>query len=88
MQIEYDPGKAAENASKHGVSFTDAEGVFFDPFAISVEDPDAVGEARFVGIGAGRTGSLLVIVFTERKGVHRLISARRATRKERAGYES
>ena len=88
MQIEYDPDKAAENAARHGVSFSDAEGVFFDPLAISVEDPDAVGEARFVAIGQGRTGHLLVIVFTERDGVHRLISARRATRRERTGYES
>lgn len=41
MRIQYDPAKAAENPKKHKIPFTDAEGVLEDPFAVTVEDPDA-----------------------------------------------
>ena len=88
MRFQYDPAKAAENLKKHGVSFPDAEGVLFDPLAITVEDPDAVGEQRFISIGLGGAGELLVVVYAERGSEYRLISARRATRKERRQYES
>ena len=80
--------KAAANLKKHKVSFADAEGVLEDPFAVTVEDPDAEGEKRFVTIGLGNAGELLVIIWTERDEECRLISARRATRKERKDYES
>jgi uncharacterized DUF497 family protein len=87
MRIRYDPEKAAENLRKHKVSFADAEGVLEDPLAITVEDPDAEGERRFVTVGLGNIGDLLVVVWTERNEECRLISARRATRKERKQYE-
>ena len=87
MRFQYDPAKAAANQKKHGVSFADAEGVFHDPLAVVVEDPDAESERRFVGVGLGSAGELLVVVYTEREGEIRLISARRATRKERKTYE-
>ena len=88
MRCTYDPAKAASNLKKHGVSFADAEGVLSDPLAITVEDPDAAGEPRFVAIGLGCAGELLVVVYTERANGFRLISARRATKKERKYYES
>ena len=88
MRVEYDPAKAEANLRKHGVSFADATGVLEDPLARTVEDPDAVGERRFVSIGQSSAGELLVVVFAERAGTYRLISARRATRKERTQYES
>ena len=88
MRCTYDPAKAASNLKKHGVSFADAEGVLSDPLAITVEDPDAAGEPRFVAIGLGSAGELLVVVYTERADGFRLISARRATKKERKHYES
>ena len=88
MRFQYDPRKAAANLEKHGVSFADAEGVFQDPLAVTVEDPDAEGEQRFVAVGLGSAGELLVVVYTERKDGCRLISARRATRKEWKEYES
>jgi uncharacterized protein len=47
MGFQYDPTKAALNLKKHGVSFSDAEGVFYDPLAIYLPDPDAEGEERF-----------------------------------------
>ena len=88
MRFQYDPAKAAANLKKHGLSFADAEGVLEDPLAITVEDPDAEGEARFITIGLGNAGELLTVVYTERNEEYRLISARRATRKERNYYES
>ena len=87
MRFTHDPAKAVANLKKHGVSFADAEGVLEDPLAVTIEDPDAEGEQRFVTVGLGNAGELLVAVWTERDGACRLISARRPTRKERKGYE-
>ena len=87
MRFRPDPAKAASNLKKHGVSFADAEGVLEDPLAVTVEDPDAEGEQRFVTVGLGNAGELLVVVWTERDDECRPISARRSTRKERKGYE-
>jgi len=88
MDFEYDPAKAAGNLRKHGVSFADAESVFMDPLALHRIDPDAEGEERFVAIGAGSAGYLLVVVYTLRGEAIRLISARRATPVEIRAYES
>jgi len=87
MRFQYDPDKAAANLRKHGVSFADAEGVFEDPLAVTIEDPDTEGERRFAAIGLGSAGELLVVVYSEREDEYRLISARRATRKERKQHE-
>jgi uncharacterized protein len=88
VRFEYDPSKAAANLRKHRVSFADAEGVFGDPLAITLEDPDAKGEPRYVAVGLGSAGEVLVVVYSVREDKPRLISARRATRKERKRYES
>jgi uncharacterized DUF497 family protein len=88
VRFRYDPAKAAANLRKHKVSFADAEGVFGDPLAVTVEDPDAGGERRFVTIGLGSAGELLVVVYSERDDGFRLITARRATRRERKQYEN
>ena len=87
MRFKHDPKKAAANLKKHGVSFADAEGVLEDPLAVTVEDPDAKGERRFVTVGLGSAGELLVLVWTVRDDECRPISARRPTRKERRNYE-
>jgi uncharacterized protein len=87
MRFQYDPAKAVANLKKHGVAFADAEGVLEDPLALTVPDPDSEGETRFVTIGMGSAGELLVVVYTERNGEHRIISARHPTRKERKSYE-
>jgi uncharacterized protein len=88
MRFDYDPAKASANLRKHHVSLADAEGVLQDPLALTVEDKVVTGELRFVAIGLGTVGELLVVVYTERNGGYRLISARRPTRKERKQYES
>jgi len=61
--------------------------VFHDPLAVTIEDPDAEGERRFVSVGLGSAGELLVAVHSVRGDEIRLISVRRATRKERKQYE-
>gem|GEM_PF-1996521 len=58
VRFKHDPAKAVANLKKHGVSFADAEGVLEDPLAVTVEDPDAEGEQRFVTIGLGNVGEL------------------------------
>jgi uncharacterized DUF497 family protein len=87
MRFQYHPAKAIANLRKHGVSFADAEGALEDPLALTVQDPDSEGEARFITIGIGSAGELLVVVYTERDDEYRIISARRPTRKERKSYE-
>ncbi len=88
MRFQFDPLKAATNLKKHGVSFADAESVFYDPLALHRSDPDAEGEERLLAIGLGSAGQLLVVVYTLRGDEIRLISARHATPKERRNYEN
>ncbi len=87
MTFEYDPQKAQTNWQKHNVSFAEAEFVFYDPLAIHDIDPDATDEERFIAVGMGNSGLLLVVVYTIRGDAVRLISARRATRQEAKAYE-
>ena len=87
MNYQWDPAKAAANLKKHGVEFADAVGVFGDPGAITIEDPDSEGEQRFLSIGLDVLGRLIVVAFTYRGDDLRLISARKATRKEISIYE-
>jgi hypothetical protein len=87
MRFQHDSTKAAANLDKHRDSFADAEGALEDPPAVTVDDPDAEGERRFVTVGLGSAGELLVVVWTERGDACRVISAPRPTRKERKQYE-
>jgi hypothetical protein len=82
-RYEWDEAKAVANDTKHRVDFADAVAVFDDPFAITIADPDCVGETRFVAMGQDTLGRTLVVVYAESADVIRIISARRATRKER-----
>jgi hypothetical protein len=84
--FEYDPSKAATNLKKHGVSLADAEGVFQDPFTRHIEDPEAEGEQRFIALGEGSAGELLVVVYTYRGEKIRVISVRRASPQEVREY--
>lgn len=84
--IEFDPAKAAANLRKHGVSFADAEQALRDPNAATIDDPDARNELRLVTLGMDALGRVLVVVHTPRGERTRLISARKASRKEREQY--
>ncbi len=88
MRFQFDPRKAASNLKKHEVSFADAEGVFYDTFAIHQLDPDSADEERFIAVGMGSAGIVLVVIYTLRGEEIRLISVRRATRNEVKKYES
>ena len=87
MKITWDPAKAESNFRKHKISFSDAEAVLFDPMALTVEDETSEGEDRFVSVGADALNRVVVVVYTYRGDDIRLISARRATRRERKAYE-
>ena len=87
MALIWDPAKAEANLKKHGVRFSDAETVLFDPLALSMEDSDAEGEDRYVAIGRDAVGRVTVVVYTYRGEQFRLISARNATPKEIRFYE-
>lgn len=88
MQFEWDGPKAAENFKKHRVSFDEAVTVFYDPLAATFDDPDhSDDEARFVTVGYSARGRLLVVGHTERRGATRVITARRATVRERKRHE-
>lgn len=86
--FEWDPKKAETNARKHGVTFGEACTAFGDPLAVLMPDPDhSFGEERYVVLGMSDQQKLLVVSFAERPPRTRLISARRATRRERGLYE-
>jgi uncharacterized DUF497 family protein len=88
MEFEWDPDKAEKNFAKHGVSCADAATVFGDPLAVTYFDPDhSEEEDRFLTFGHSSTGPLLVVSHTDRGDRTRIISARRATRKEKKQYE-
>jgi len=91
IRVEWDPAKARINLRKHGVSFEEAETVFYDDHALLLDDPEHSGdEDRFVLLGLSSRFRVLVIVHTYRAhdAVIRLISARRATKAEQAGYDA
>lgn len=88
MEFEFDPEKAKRNLSKHGVSFAHAEQALRDAMAATVEDPDSVGEQRFVTLGMDALGRVLVVVHAQRDGRTRVISARKASRGETEQYHA
>lgn len=88
MNFVWDTVKSIANLQKHRVSFEEAETVFNDPLAVTVDDRQhSEREAREIIIGHSDFDRLLFISFTERSDGIRLISAREATRQERKKYE-
>ena len=86
MNYEWDPDKAKSNQKKHGVRFADAVGVFEDENAITIENQHQ-REDRYITIGRDFLSRILVVVYTFRDIVIRIISARKATARERKMYE-
>ena len=89
LRFEWNPRKAAANLRKHGVSFTEAASVFFDPLSATGNDPDhSLDERRFVTFGVSSSGRLLVVGHVEADDdAIRIITARHANRGERKLYE-
>ena len=87
--FEWGEKKADQNIRKHSVSFEEAATVFSDPFSITIYDPlHSKDEDRFVILGMSNKNRLLVVIHTERGDKIRIISARKAIKKERRQYES
>ena len=87
MSYEWDPEKSRHNRAKHGVALADATAVLEDELAVTINDPDIGPEFRLVTIGSDASGRVLVVIHTWRGNRARLISARKATRRERRQYE-
>lgn len=92
LRIEWDDAKARANLRKHGIRFDEAETAFSDDYGLVLPDPDhsSMDEQRLILIGMSAALRVLVVVHCERAGgdIIRLISARRATRSERAQYDA
>jgi uncharacterized DUF497 family protein len=89
LDFEWDPAKAASNRRKHGVTFEEARTAFLDEDALLIADPEhSVREDRFVLLGVSAHLRLLVVVHAYRgeDGTIRLISARKADRREMKAY--
>jgi len=89
MKFEWNPAKANANLKKHGVSFEEAETVFYDEFAVQFFDDTHSGqEDRFIMLGMSSHANLLIVCHCEREvgDVIRIISARKATRSEAHHY--
>jgi uncharacterized DUF497 family protein len=88
VNFEWDPRKEAQNRGKHAVPFNEAATIFGDPFALTYHDPDhSISEQRFITVGMSNTGRILVVAHTDRGETIRIISARKATQRERSHYE-
>ena len=87
VELEWDSRKAESNLEKHGVDFADAATVLLDDLAVTVMDDSVDQEERYVTLGTDAIGRCLVVVYTWREEIVRLISARLATRSERSRYE-
>ena len=86
--FEWDDSKAESNLQKHWVPFEEAATIFADPFAAIFSDPDhSEEEIREIVVGISERNRLLVVSFTERNEVVRIISARKATKRERRMHE-
>ena len=88
LNFEWDENKARRNEEKHGVNFAEAATIFGDALSLTVSDPaHSAAEARFITLGMSHRQRLLVVIHTDRGDHLRIISARRASRRERTTYE-
>ena len=86
--FEWDDKKADLNLRKHGISFEEASTVFGDELSITIEDPlHSQNENRYILIGQSIHSKTLVVVHLEKTNSIRIISARKATKKEKKFYE-
>jgi uncharacterized DUF497 family protein len=89
IRFEWDPAKATANVRKHGITFEEAQSVFYDEFAVQFFDDDhSSDEERFLLLGMSSGARVLLVCHCEREpgNVVRLISARKATKRECTFY--
>lgn len=90
IRFEWDKAKASSDQKKHGVSFEEAQSVFYDDFAIQYFDDETAEEDRFILLGMSNQSRVLVVIHCERGSTAatiRIISARKATKHERNFYQ-
>lgn len=88
LGFEWDRGNQKKNEHKHGVASVECEEIFFNqPLIITEDSPHSQAEARYFALGRTHGKRLLALVFTIRKNMIRVISARPMSRKERKIYE-
>ena len=90
IQFEWHPSKATANLKKHQVSFEEAQTVFYDEFAVQFfDEAHSADEVRFLMLGMSVQSKLLIVCHCEREGggIIRIISARKATKRESAFYQ-
>jgi uncharacterized DUF497 family protein len=90
IKFEWDQSKAASNKKKHGVSFDEAQSVFYDEFAVQFFDEESSeSEDRFLMLGFSDEARLLIVCHCEREpgNIIRIISARKATKNEGKYYQ-
>lgn len=90
LKFEWDNNKNEINKTKHGISFEEAQTVFYDQDALVIDDPEhSIEEERFIILGFSKKANLLVVChcYRESDSIIRLISARKATKTERSYYE-
>ena len=85
MEFEWDENKRESNLSKHGIDFVDAAKIFNRPVLERLDNRYDYGETRIIALGE-ENGVVLFVVYTWRGEIHRIISARRATKRERNKY--
>lgn len=87
LRFEWDNLKAFKNLEKHHVAFEEAKTIFDDPFFITVVDQEhSADEERYITIGLSSQGRVLLVAHTDRGESVRIISARKATKKEERFY--
>ncbi len=87
--FEWDDAKNKNNLKKHGVSFEDAQTIFFDDNAIEFDDPDySLDEERYLLLGFSQSLKILAVChcYRDSESIIRIISARKATKKEQKAY--
>ncbi len=88
LTFEWDSRKARSNLAKHHIGFEEASTIFGDALSLTIADPEhSRTENRYITMGRAFNGKLLVVVHTDRSDNIRIISARRASRRERKFYE-
>lgn len=90
IKFEWDPAKEAKNQEKHGVSFEEAQSVFYDEYAVQFYDEgNSLDEDRFLLLGLSNETRVLLVCHCERNSGEtiRIISARKATKNERKFYK-
>jgi len=90
LKFLWDTSKANINYGKHGVSFDEAKSVFYDDHARLISDPDSsIGEERYIILGLSSNRNILIVChcYRSRGEIIRIISARKANRRERKKYE-